>query len=60
MGRNLGLLCPQQCPHLADLPVDAGASGATQGSILLHTVPIVPHTAHITREQVAGGKKETG
>lgn len=47
-GRCLGLLRPQQCPHLANLPVDAGACGATQGCVLLHAVPIVPHAAHIT------------
>lgn len=57
MGKGLGLLCPQQCSHLADLPVDTGARGATQGSILLHTVTVVPHLAHVTREQAAGGKK---
>lgn len=60
MGRSLGLLCPQQCSHLADLPVDTGAGSATQSSILLHTVPIVPHMAHIIREQGARKKKEMG
>lgn len=45
---GLGLLRPQQCPHLADLPVDTGTCGATQGCVLLHTVPVVPHMAHVT------------
>lgn len=52
---DLGLLCPKQRPHLADLPVDTGAGGATQGSILLHAVPVVPHLAHVAREQGADG-----
>lgn len=51
----LGLLCPKQRSHLADLPVDTGAGSATQGSILLHAVPVVPHLAHVAREQVADG-----
>lgn len=54
---DLGLLGPKQRSHLADLPVDAGAGGATQGSILLHAVPVVPHLAHVAREQVAGERK---
>lgn len=51
---GLGLLCPQQRPHLADLPVHTGAGGAAQGGILLHAVPVVPHLAHVAREQGAG------
>lgn len=55
VGRALGPLGPQQCSHLADLPVDAGARCAPQGGVLLHTVAIIPHAAHVAREQGADG-----
>lgn len=47
-GRNLGLLGPQQGPHLADLPLDAGSCRAPQGTILFHAVTVVPHVIHVT------------
>lgn len=56
MGRALGLLCPEESSQLADLPVNAGARGASQGLVLLHAVSVVPHVAHVAREQGAEGE----
>lgn len=55
VGRALGLLCPEESSQLANLPVDAGARGAAQGLVLLHAVSVVPHVAHVAREQGADG-----
>lgn len=51
VGKALGLLGLQQCSHWADVPIDPRAHCATQGSILLHAVSVVPQAAHVAHEQ---------
>lgn len=51
VGGALGLLGLQQCSHWADLPAGTRARCATQGSILLRAMSVVPQAALVAHEQ---------